>query len=205
MIERREFITLLGGAAAWPLAARAQQGNRVRRVGALHAGDENDSISKARFSAFTQALADLGWTEGRNVRTDLRSAGGDTNRLRALAQDLVGLQPDIILANSIPATVALQQETPTIPIVFVNLSDPVASNIVTRLDRPSGNVTGFANYEPSLRGKWLELLSEIAPGLKRATILFNLTFPPRRFLCPHLRRRPGHLRSWQFLRPFTAT
>jgi putative ABC transport system substrate-binding protein len=122
---------------------------------------------------FTQALAGLGWTDGRNMRMDLRWGGGDINRIRALAQELVSLKPDIILTGGIPATAALQRETRTIPIVFGNVSDPVASDIVPRLDRPGGNTTGFANYEASLGGKWLELLSEIAPGLKRAAIMFN--------------------------------
>jgi putative ABC transport system substrate-binding protein len=173
MIRRREFITLLGGAAAWPLAARAQQGDRVRRIGVLIETDENAPDVKLRYSAFTQALASLGWTNGRNVRIDLRSAGGDIDRIRALAQELVGLQPDIIMTGSTAATVALQRETRTIPIVFAALGDPVANRIVARLDRPSGNITGFANFEASLGGKWLELLSEIAPGLKRAAIMFN--------------------------------
>src|SRR5262245_12927851 len=175
MMKRRKFITLLGGAAAgWPLAARAQQpGDRVRRIGVLMSGDEHDPVQKARHSAFTQALADLGWTDGRNARMDLRWAGGDTNRIRALAQELVGLQPDIILTNGTTNTVALQRETRTIPIVFANVGDAVGSSIVARLDRPSGNITGFATLEVSLGGKWLELLSEIAPGLKRAAIMFN--------------------------------
>jgi putative ABC transport system substrate-binding protein len=174
-IRRREFATLLGGAVAtaWPLAARAQQDGRVRRMGVLMPYEENEPVAKPRLSAFTQALADLGWTDGRNVRMDLRWAGADNNRIRALAQEVVGLQPDIILASSTPGTVALQRETRTIPIVFVSVSDPVASGIVPRLDRPSGNVTGFANNEASMGGKWLELLSEIAPGLKRAAIMFN--------------------------------
>jgi putative ABC transport system substrate-binding protein len=129
--------------------------------------DENDPEGKLRYSAFTQALADLGWADGRNVRIDLRWAGADSNRIRALAQGLVGLQPDIILAGGIAATVALQRETRMIPIVFTNLTDPVASGIVARLDRPSGNITGFVNWEASMGGKWLELLSEIAPGLQR--------------------------------------
>jgi putative ABC transport system substrate-binding protein len=172
-INRRETITLLGGAAAWPLAARAQQGGRVRRVGVLMVGDENDPDSKRLFSAFTLALADLGWTDGRNLRIALRWGGGDTNRIRAFAHELVGLQPDIIVTSTTATTVALQRETPTIPIVFANVSDPVASGIVARLDRPSGNATGFAVFEATLAGKWLELLSEIAPGLKRAAIMFN--------------------------------
>ena len=125
------------------------------------------------YPAFTQALADLGWTDGRNMRMDLRWGGGDINRIRVLAQELVGLQPDIILTAGTTSTAAIQRETRTIPIVFVNAGDPVAAGLVSRLDRPSGNVTGFAGFEPSLAGKWLELLSEIAPGLKRAAIMFN--------------------------------
>jgi putative tryptophan/tyrosine transport system substrate-binding protein len=160
-MRRREFIAGIGSAAAWLVTARAQQSaERVRRIGVLISGDENEPVVKARISAFTQALADLGWTDGRNVRMDLRSGGGDTNRI-ALAQELVGLQPDIILTAAIPA------------IVFANVADPVASGIVPRLDRPGGNITGFANLEASLGGKWVELLSEIAPGLKRAAIMFN--------------------------------
>jgi putative ABC transport system substrate-binding protein len=171
-MRRREFITFLGGAAAWPLAAGAQQGNRVRSIGVLLSRDENDPVLKPRISAFTQALAGLGWTVGRNVRMDLRWSG-DTSRIPALAQELVGLRPDILVASSTPATVALQRETRTIPIVLPGLADPVASGIVPGLNHPGGNVTGFAGFEGSLGGKWLELLSEIAPGLKRAAIMFN--------------------------------
>jgi putative ABC transport system substrate-binding protein len=173
MIPRREFFATLGGAAAWPLAARAQQGNRMRHIGVLMPFDENDPEGKIRYSAFIQALAGLGWTDGRNARMDLRWGGGDTNRIRALAQELVGLQPDIIVAGGNLGTLSLPWETPTIPIVFVQVGDPVASGIVARLDRPSGNVTGFGGTEATLGGKWLELLSEIAPGLKRAAIMFN--------------------------------
>ena len=152
-LRRREFIAGLGGAAAWPLAARAQQGNRIRRNGVLMGGDENDPVPKTQVSAFTQALAGLGWTDGRSVRMDLRWGGGDINRIRALAQELVGLQPDILVTNSTVVTVALQRETRTIPIVFTTGGDPVASSVVERLDRPNGNVTGFAFYEASLAGK----------------------------------------------------
>ena len=132
MIRRRDFIAGLGGAAAWPLAARAQQGNRMRRIGVLMSYDENDPEVKRRLSAFTQALAGLGWTFGRNVRMDVRWTGDDINRIRALVQELVGLQPDIILASSTPAIIALKRETRTIPIVFANVADPVASGIVVR-------------------------------------------------------------------------
>jgi putative ABC transport system substrate-binding protein len=172
-MRRREFIAGLGAAMAWPLAAYAQQGDRVRRIGVLMPYDENDAEQKRRLSAFTQALSDLGWTDGRNVRMDLRWHGDDNNRARALAHELVGLQPDIIVTYATPATAAVQRETGTIPIVFAIGSDPVASSIVPRLDRPSGNITGFGNFEAMLGGKWLELLLEIAPGLKRAAIMFN--------------------------------
>jgi ABC-type uncharacterized transport system substrate-binding protein len=152
-VKRREFITLLGGAAAaWPIAARAQQAERMRRIGVLMPRDESDPEAKRRLSVFTQALADLGWTDGRNVRMDVGWAGGDINQIRALAQQLVGLQPDIIVTGGTPATVAVQRETRTIPIVFANVGDPVASGIVGRLDRPSGNITGFANVEAPLGG-----------------------------------------------------
>jgi putative ABC transport system substrate-binding protein len=172
-MKRRQFIAGLGSVAAWPLAARAQQGDRVRRIGVLMPFDENDPLGKPRLSAFTQALADLGWTDGRNVRMDVRN-GDDTNRRRALAHELVGLQPDIILAGGLAATVALQRETLTIPIVFVSVNDPVDSGLVERLDRPSGNVTGFGSLEAAMGGKWLELLSEMIPtGLKRVAIMFN--------------------------------
>jgi putative ABC transport system substrate-binding protein len=145
----------------------------MRRVGVLMAFDENDPVVKTIVSAFIQALAGLGWTDGRNVRMDLRWGGLDINRVRTLAQELVGLQPDIILTSGTAATAALQRQTRTIPIVFANVFDPVASGIVARLNRPSGNITGFANLEATLGGKWLELLSEIAPGLKRDAIMFN--------------------------------
>ena len=141
-------------------------------------GDENDPVRKSFASGFSQALAGVGWTDGRNVRMDLRWGGDGINRTRALAQELVGLQPDIIVTAGTPATAAVQRETRTIPIVFADVGDPVASGIVARLDRPSGNITGFALYEATLGGKWLELLSEIAPGLKRAAIMFNPDFPP---------------------------
>ena len=159
-LRRREFIAGLGGAAAtWPLAVHAQQGGRVRRIGVLMGYDENHPEGKLRYSAFTQALADLGWSNGRNVRIELRWGGGDINRVRALARELVGLQPDIILANTTAATVAVQRETRTIPIVFADTSDPVASGIVPRLNQPGGNITGFAFYEPTLNGRsdWHDL------------------------------------------------
>jgi putative ABC transport system substrate-binding protein len=185
-VNRRETITLLGGSAAWPLAARAQQGDRVRRIGVLMLHDENDPLYKARVSAFTQTLASLGWTVGHNVRIDLRSYGGDTNRIRALAQELVGQRPDIIVTNGPAATVGVQRETRTIPIVFTNVGDPVASGLVAALNQPGANSTGFAVFEATLGGKWLELLSEIAPGLKRAAIMFNPDIAPVSIFMPSL-------------------
>jgi putative ABC transport system substrate-binding protein len=171
----------------------------MRRIGVLMPADENDPVYISRLSAFRQALADLGWADGRNVRMDLRWGGDDTNRIRALAQELVGLQPDIILTGSTPATVALQRETRTIPIVFATLADPVASGVVPRLDRPGGN-SGFAAAESSLAGKWLELLSEVAPGLKRAAFIFN----PDRLIAPfHLPSFETAARSLK-VEPITA-
>ena len=184
-IRRREFIRFLGGAAVWPLAARAQQGDRVRRIGVLVPFDENDPLRKTYLSAFAQALADLGWTDGRNVRMDLRWAGDDINRTRGYAQELVSLQPDIILTSATAPTVAVQRETQTIPIVFGNAADPVASGLVTRLDRPSGNVTGFSVVEATLGGKWLELLSEIALPCSSGppSHVQPRQAPPHRFIC----------------------
>ena len=184
-MKRREFIAGLGGAAAWPVVGRAQQGEPMRRIGVLMPYAENDPESNRRFSTFTKALVDLGWTEGRNVRVDLRSGIG-TDRMRALAHELVGLQPDVILTGGTPATAALHRETQTIPIVFVTAVDPVASGIVPRLERPSKNFTGFGLLEPSLGGKWIELLSEIAPRLKRAAIMFNPEAAPVSIYMPSL-------------------
>jgi putative ABC transport system substrate-binding protein len=205
MIRRREFITLLGGAASWPLAANVQQGDRVRRIGVLVPFDENDPEGKRRVSAFTQALAGFGWIDGRNVRMDLRWGGVDVDRIRALAQELVGLRPDIIVTNGTPATVALQRETRTIPIVLAGVGEPVASGIVPRLNQPGGNVTGFANQEAAMGGKWLELLSEIAPSLKRPAMMFNPDTSPASTFIPSLetaaRSLKGHAnhraRSWE--------
>jgi putative ABC transport system substrate-binding protein len=200
-VQRREFIVTLGGAAAWPLVARAQQGERVRRIGMLVPFHENDREGKTFVSAFTQALACLGWTDGRNVRMDLRWPSGDINRIRALAQELVGLQPDVIVTGTTPPTVALQRETQTIPIVFATVADPVASGVVARLARPSGNVTGFATFEPSMGGKWLELLSEIAPGLKRAAIMFNPDTAPASAFMPSLEMAAQSLKMVPIISP----
>ena len=147
-------------------------GRAVRRIGVLMPWDENDPEGKGRVPAFTQALADLGWADGRNVRMDLRWAGGDINRMGAFAQELVGLQPDIILTRR-PRDPSLQRQTRTIPIVFANVNDPVASGIVARLDRPSGNITGFADLKPRWEVSGLSCSRRSLPGLKRAAIMFN--------------------------------
>jgi putative ABC transport system substrate-binding protein len=152
---------------------RAQQGDRVRRIGLLLQNDENDPEGKALLSGFLQGLAELGWTDGRNMRMDVRWGAGKLDRVQMFAKELVGLQPDVILAHSTPATAALQQETRMIPIIFAADSDPVGSGFVAGLPRPGGNITGFISFEASLAGKWLQLLTEIAPGVKRAAAIFN--------------------------------
>jgi putative tryptophan/tyrosine transport system substrate-binding protein len=172
-MKRREFITLIGGAAAWPLAARAQQSaERMRRIGVLMSV-ENDADGKAQLSGFIQGLAEIGWTDGRNLRMDIRWGGGDVNRIRTFAKELVALQPDVILAHGTPATAALQRETRTIPIVFVTVTDPVGDGFVAGLPHPGGNITGFLTSESAITAKMFELLTEIAPGLKRVAMLFN--------------------------------
>jgi putative tryptophan/tyrosine transport system substrate-binding protein len=172
-VRRRQFITLIGSAAAWPLAARAQSSNRMRRIGVLMGYAESDPEAKGFFTGFMQTLADLGWIDGRNLQMNVRWAPGSVDRMRSFAKELVELHPDVILANSTPVTAALQRETRTIPIVFAVASDPVGSGFVASLARPGGNITGFSIAEPSLPGKWMELLMEITPGLQRAAMMFN--------------------------------
>jgi ABC-type uncharacterized transport system substrate-binding protein len=172
-MRRREFIAGLAGAVAWPMTARAQQRDRVRRIGVLLAFNETDPEAKGQLSGFTHGLSDLGWTEGRNLQTDVRWAGDDVNRMQTFARELVELQPNVILAYTTPATAALQRETQTIPIVFTVVGDPIGAGFVAGLPRPGGNITGFVTTEASMAGKWLELLAEIAPGLKRAAMMFN--------------------------------
>jgi putative ABC transport system substrate-binding protein len=178
MIGRRKFITLLGGAAAWPLAARAQRSDRVWRISMLMGWSESDPAAKAVVSGFKQGLSELGWTDGGNVQIVIRWGAGNVERMQALAKELVHSQPDLILTQTTPATAALQQETQTIPIIFVGVVDPVGSGFVAGLPRPGRNITGFINYEPSLAGKWLELLRGIDPALKRAAIMFNPATAP---------------------------
>jgi putative ABC transport system substrate-binding protein len=170
-MKRRDFIAGLGSAAAWPVVARAQQAQRLRRVGVLMGLSEGDPQGGAFISSFTERLSDLGWTESRNLRMDVRWAVADANRMRAIAKELVDLQPEVIVAHSTSVTAALQRETRTIPIVFSNVADP--SGFVEGLPRPGGNITGFLMQEPSLAGKWLGLLKEIAPAVTRVAMMFN--------------------------------
>ena len=176
-MKRREFITLVGGAAAtWPLAARAQHAlGRMLRVGALIGFAEHDPATQRRVAAFLKGLADLGWTLNRNVAIDFRYGAGDADRNRAFAKELVSLNPDVIFVNSTSATAAVQRETTIIPVVFATVSDPVGSGFVASLVRPGGNITGFVNVEASIAGKWLGLLKEVAPGIKRAGLMYNPT------------------------------
>ena len=171
-MKRREFITLLGGAAAaWPLTARAQQREQMRRIGVLMNLTADDAEGQGRLAAFMQGLQEAGWSVGRNVRVDLRWGGGDPELYRSHAAELVALAPDVILAAGAIVTRALQRATRTIPIVFANAVDPVGMGFVASLARPGGNATGFTIFEFSMGGKWLELLKQIAPGITRAAVL----------------------------------
>jgi putative ABC transport system substrate-binding protein len=171
-MRRREFIAGLG-VAAWPLAARAQQTDRMQRIGVLMPYDEHDPDAKVSLSAFVQGLAALGWADGRNVRMDVRWAAASVDRLRNFAKELVELKPGVILVVGTPGTASFQQETRTIPIVFVNVGDPVGDRFVAGLPRPDGNITGFMSQEAEMAGKWLELLTEIAPDITRVVAMFN--------------------------------
>ena len=173
MIRRREFITLLGGVAAWPLAARAQQSERIRRVGVLAPFNENDPESQVNFIAFKKRLVELGWIERRNLTIEYRFTGGNAERIRAAVEELVAAAPDVIFAASNVSVAPLQKATSTIPIIFTQVSDPVGSGFVASTARPGGNITGFQGYEPEIGGKWLEVLREIAPNLRRAGVLHN--------------------------------
>jgi putative ABC transport system substrate-binding protein len=172
-MRRREFIAGLGGAVTWPMAARAQQRDRVRRIGVLMAYNASDPMGKVQLSVLTRGLAELGWTEGYNLRMDVRWAVGNVALTERFAKELVDLRPDAILSQGNPVTAALQRETPTIPIVFAVIADPVSSGLVAGLLRPGGNLTGFIFVEAPIAGKWLELLTEIAPRVNRTAIMFN--------------------------------
>jgi putative tryptophan/tyrosine transport system substrate-binding protein len=188
-VQRREFITLLGGVAAWPIAARAQQPDRMRLIGVLMAYAESDSTAQSWLAAFRVALAKLGWTEGTNLRIELRWSAADADRIRALAKELVDLQPNAIFAVTTPATGALARETRTIPIVFAGVSDPIGSGFAANLAHPGGNITGFMANDPAgtLGGKWVELLKQIAPRTVRVALLFNpATAVPLQYTLPSI-------------------
>ena len=177
-MRRRDFITLLSCAAAWPFTARAQQPDRMKRIGVLMGYAERNLEAQAWVKAFAQAFKELGWIAGRNVLIDYRFGAGDADRMKAYAEELVGLKPAVILAESSPATAALRKATRTIPIVFVNVFAPVGQRFVSNLARPGGNITGFSSIEPEMGGKWFDLLREVAPHLARVAVIYNLKTGP---------------------------
>jgi putative ABC transport system substrate-binding protein len=177
-MNRRDMIALLGGAAAWPVAARAQQTGPMRRIGVLSGLGDGDPVQQSFMAAFQQGLAKLGWADGRNIRIDYRWGDGDTERIRASAAELVALHPDVLFVATTPALAALRQATRSIPIVFTQVGDPIGSGFVASLARPSGNITGFLIEEPPLAGKWVQLLQKMAPGLRRMAYLFDPTVAP---------------------------
>ena len=185
MIKRREFITLLGGAAAWPLEARAQQGERMRRIGVLINLTADDPEGRARLAAFLEGLRELGWTDGRNIQIETRFGGGDVGRIRAHAAELVALAPDVIVGNTTPVIRALRQATSSIPIVMAAVNDPVEQGFVSSLAHPGGNITGFSFIDFQMVGKWLEMLKEAAPGVSRAALMFNPDTAPYYYLYLH--------------------
>ena len=188
MIGRREFLTLLGGAAGWPITARAQQAEQVRRVGVLMGfGSDRAWHTQSLVTEFRVALANRGWKEGNNLRIELRWGEGDVDRIGAFAKELVELRPDAILGQTTPVASALAQETRTIPIVFVTVSDPIGGGLAASLAHPGGNITGFTFVESAMGGKWVELLKEIAPRTLRVALLFNpATAPPLKFYMPSI-------------------
>jgi putative tryptophan/tyrosine transport system substrate-binding protein len=178
-MRRRELIKLIGGAAvaaAWPVAGRAQQPVRIRRIGMLVAYAESDPEAQARVAAFRQGLRELGWTEGHNLQIELRWETGDPDRARTFGTELISLAPDVIVAHGTPALTGLHRATRTIPVVFVSVIDPVSAGYVQSLAVPGGNITGFSTFEPEIGGKWLELLKEIAPGLSRVAGILDPSF-----------------------------
>src|SRR5512132_436654 len=177
-MRRRDFITVVGSAAAWPIVAHAQQPDRMRRIGVLMGFAESDREGQALVAAFREGLQKLGWAEGRNIRIDYRWTALDMELMQRFAKELVALHPDLILTQSTPATAVLLQQTRTIPIVFGLLADPIGSGFVASFPRPGGNVTGFVTMQPTMGGKWLELLKEIAPRTARVAALFNPATAP---------------------------
>jgi len=183
-VKRRDFITLLGGAATWPLAAPAQQGERMRRVGFLISTEETDQEARNWITAFQRRFAELGWTDGHNVRIEYRFGGGDATRMPQLAKELLELRPDAVLAATSSAATAMRQQTLSIPIVFVQVADPVSAGFVTNLARPEGNITGITNFEFSIGEKWLQLMKECAPAVSSVAVIFD---PANPTWAPYLR------------------
>ena len=207
MMQRRHFITLLGGAATgWPVAARAQQPERMRRVGVLMGGPATDALSQAYATAFVQALRQLGWIEGQNLHIDIRWNAGDTTLGQIYAAQLIGLQPEVILAATTPNLQVVRQATTSVPIVFTQVSDPVAQGFVPTVTHPSGNITGFSPYEFSIAGKWLDLLKQVAPGLARVAVMFNPdTAPQSKFFMPPIETAAQTLGVRATANPIRAT
>src|SRR5947209_913029 len=172
-MRRREFLGVLGSAAAWPVATRAQQPERMRRIGALMAFSESDPEEQRYINAFLQGLRDLGWAPGRNVQIEYRWGGSDPDRIRSYATELVGLKPDVILVQTALPLVPLRQETHSIPIVFMQVINPLESGFVASMARPTGNLTGFSPFEASVATKWLEMLKEITPSMNRVAVILN--------------------------------
>jgi putative ABC transport system substrate-binding protein len=186
-LQRREFITLLGGAAVWPHIARAQQPEQIRRIGVLMGYTESDPAVQSYLAAFRGTLAKLGWTDGSNLRIELRWGAAESDRIKTFAKELVDLRPDAILGVTTPVTSALARETQTIPIVFAVVADPIGSGFVASLAHPGGNITGFTTLDPALGGKWVGLLKEIAPHTLRAALLVNpTTAPPLQIYMPSI-------------------
>src|SRR5437660_1768907 len=177
-MRRREFLGALGGAAAWPITTHAQERDRMRRIGVLTNGAADDPDTKEHLAAFRQRLEQLGWSEGRNIQIDFRFANGRPDQYQSLAKEAVASQPDVVFAVSTPVVVALRRESRMIPIVFVSVSDPIGSGLIASLARPGGNITGLMLYEEGITGKWLAMLKEIAPGLKRAALVANPNTTP---------------------------
>jgi putative tryptophan/tyrosine transport system substrate-binding protein len=195
-VRRRDLIALLGGAVTLrPFPARAQKGEQARRIGVLMGLAESDEEARSDISALKAGLKELGWSEDRNIAIDLRWGAGDSSRMRALAAELVGLHPDLLIGHTTGPTTALRQATDTIPIIFIQISDPIGSGFISSLAGPGGNLTGFSNYELSMGGKWLQLLTEIAPGLTRVGVLFNprtAPYVPRYYLISLEAAAPRH-------------
>ena len=185
-MQRRDFLSVLGGAAAWPLTAWAQQPEQMRRIGVLMGIAESDPEGQARVAAFRQGLQELKWVEGGNIKIDLRWATGDAARTKAYAAELVSLAPDVIFAQNTPVIRELVRETRTIPIVFAVVSDPIGDGFVTSLSKPGGNITGFSSLDPAVAGKWLQLLKQISPHIRRVAIIFNPDTAPHSIFLPAL-------------------